>query len=84
MKIQAAALTVCFCVVLHPSGSHSGSAGAAGEVPGWPEEAQPARGGTRAAHGHLSALPRYRQRCLLGSVCSWIPSSGFSFFSLFA
>lgn len=41
------------------SWSHSGVVGAAGEVPGWSEETQPARGRTCAAHGHLPALPRY-------------------------
>lgn len=46
------------------SGTHSGAAGAAGEVPGGTEEAQPAGGGTRAANGHLPALSRYRGRPL--------------------
>ena len=46
------------CCFLY-SGPHSGAVGAAGEVPGGPEEAQPARGGTCAADGHLLAFSRY-------------------------
>lgn len=40
------------------SGPHSGPAGATGEVSGGPQEAELARGGTCAAHGHLFALSR--------------------------
>lgn len=61
---------------------HSGVAGAAGEVPGGPEEARPARGGTRAADGYLPAFSRY---CRSDSAedgtdrgvimnCSWVIS----------
>lgn len=45
--------------VVHFSGSHSGAVGTSGEVPGRSEEAQPARRGACAAHGHLPTLPRY-------------------------
>ncbi len=65
---QCAAQIVTMCCSIR-SGPHSGAAGAAGEVPGRSEETQPARGGTRAAHGHLPALPRY---CLCSSACSLV------------
>lgn len=59
-----AAQTLTMCRVLR-SWTHSGAAGAAGEVPGGLEEAQPARGGTCAADGHLLAVSRYwRSDCV--------------------
>lgn len=56
--VVCAAQTVMMCCVSY-SGPHSGAVRAAGEVPGGPEEAQPARGGTCAAYGHLLAFSRY-------------------------
>lgn len=64
-QVVCAAQTVMMCCFLY-SGPHSGAVGAAGEVPGGPEEAQPARGGTCAADGHLLAFSRY---CT--SDCVW-------------
>lgn len=62
--VSRAAQAVMMCCVLY-SGTHSGAVGAAGEVPGRIEEAQPARGGTCAADGHLLAFSRY-----CGSDCA--------------
>lgn len=63
---------------IHFSGSHSGAVRTSGEVPGRSEEAQPARRRTRAAHGHLPALPRYcscsflrTTSVLVGRVCAF-------------
>lgn len=56
--VPHAAQALLMCCVLY-SGTHSGAFGAAGEVPGGIEEAQPARGGTCAADGHLLTFSRY-------------------------
>lgn len=58
MKLAARAQTLTMCCILC-SGTHAGAAGAFGEVPGGIKEAEPARGGTCAADGHLPAVSRY-------------------------
>lgn len=58
MRLTAGAHTLTMRCVLC-SGTHSGAAGAFGEVPGGTKEAQPARGGACAADGHLPAVSRY-------------------------
>lgn len=58
MKLTARApMLMTYCALC--SGTHSGTAGAFGEVPSGIKEAQPTRGGTCAADGHLPAVSRY-------------------------
>ena len=56
--VERAAQALTMCCFLR-SGPHCGAAGATCEVPGGPEEAQPAGGGTCDADGHLFAFSRY-------------------------
>ncbi|XP_075301790.1 vitamin D3 receptor isoform X2 [Opisthocomus hoazin] len=56
----------------HPSWPQHGPAGAAGEIPGWLEEAEPARRRACAPDGHLHPVPRSPRRA--GHLAGGIPS----------
>lgn len=84
--VMCAPQPIMMCCVLC-SWPHSGAAGAAGEVPGGPEEARPARGGTRAVDGYLPAFSRYcrsdsaEEGTYRGVImnCSWVISLAYFF-----